>query len=129
MRSHNGIPDNPDTMPTPNQSSGNNIRPISNRSSGNVYINNSTIKTLIYIIIVLIIFASARAHSIKTDKLGVMEHLEYTVKEGDTLGKIASRYDVSLGKLYELNKTQVDDMDLIKMGQKIIIPAKEEICQ
>ncbi|GHF64088.1 transglycosylase [Streptomyces mashuensis] len=46
---------------------------------------------------------------------------EYLVKEGDTLGSIATAQNVKGGwqKLYELNKKVVPDADLIFPGQKL----------
>jgi nucleoid-associated protein YgaU len=56
----------------------------------------------------------------KTDVFGV-----YTVKAGDSLSKIAkSAYD-DAGKymaIFEANKDQLKDPNLIKPGQKLVIP-------
>ena len=48
--------------------------------------------------------------------------VSYVVKKGDSLGSIASRFKVKLSTLALLNK--IDRPDLIKVGQKIIIPVK-----
>lgn len=52
---------------------------------------------------------------------------KYTVEKGDTLGKIAERL---LGKanrypeIFEANRDQLDNPDLIRPGQVLTIPAK-----
>ena len=47
----------------------------------------------------------------------------YTVKSGDSLSKIAKNYDgVSWREIFEANRDQLDDPDLIQPGQKLRIP-------
>ena len=46
----------------------------------------------------------------------------YTIKSGDTLNKIAKKFDVTLDQLLEANKKTIKDADKIKVGQEIIIP-------
>ena len=47
----------------------------------------------------------------------------YTVKSGDSLSKIASHYDgVSWREIFEANRDQLDDPDLIQPGQVLKIP-------
>ncbi|MBP51957.1 MAG: peptidoglycan-binding protein [Opitutae bacterium] len=46
--------------------------------------------------------------------------IPYTVKKGDSLGSLATRYGVPLSTLTMINK--IDRPDLIKIGQKIVIP-------
>ena len=46
----------------------------------------------------------------------------YTVKQGDTLGKIAQRHGVSTSKLAQENG--IKDPDRIEVGQKLYIPSK-----
>jgi nucleoid-associated protein YgaU len=49
----------------------------------------------------------------------------YTVQAGDTLGKIAARFyeDGSRWKeIYEANKAQIADPNVIEAGQKLVIP-------
>ena len=49
----------------------------------------------------------------------------YTVKPGDSLSKIASHYDgVSWREIFEANRDQLDDPDLIQPGQQLRIPSK-----
>ena len=59
-------------------------------------------------------------------KLKIPQHgqseVTYVVQKGDSLGSIASRFKVKLSTLALLNK--IDRPDLIKVGQKIIIPIK-----
>jgi LysM repeat protein len=43
----------------------------------------------------------------------------YVVKSGDTLSSIASRYDISVSKIIEINK--IKDPSLIRIGQEIMI--------
>lgn len=51
-----------------------------------------------------------------------VQQIEYTVKKGDSLGGVASRFGVKLSDITSRNK--IDRPDLIKVGQKIIIPIK-----
>lgn len=47
----------------------------------------------------------------------------YEVKEGDNLSKIAKKYDgMTWNKIYEANKDQIKNPDVIRPGQKLIIP-------
>lgn len=46
----------------------------------------------------------------------------YTVKGGDSLSKIASRYHTTWQKIFEANKDTIKNPDLIHPGQKIRIP-------
>jgi hypothetical protein len=43
----------------------------------------------------------------------------YTIQSGDTLGKIADRFDTTVDKLVALNKTLIKDPDEIQPGWKI----------
>ena len=49
-----------------------------------------------------------------------IRQIEYTIKKGDSLGGIASRFGVKSSHLITLN--QIKQPDLIKVGQKIKIP-------
>ncbi len=49
-----------------------------------------------------------------------IRHIEYTIKKGDSLGGIASRFGVKGSDLIKLN--QIKQPDLIKEGQKLKIP-------
>jgi len=46
----------------------------------------------------------------------------YTIKEGDTLSKIAKRNDITLDQLLAANKDTIKDPDRISVGDEIIIP-------
>jgi hypothetical protein len=49
----------------------------------------------------------------------------YTVKAGDSLSKIASRYEgVSWREIFEANRDQLDDPDVIQPGQQLKIPSR-----
>lgn len=50
---------------------------------------------------------------------------EYTVVKGDSLSKIGQQYGVSWKEIYEANKDQIKDPDLIHPGWKLKIPAKK----
>ncbi len=43
----------------------------------------------------------------------------YVVRSGDTLSSIASRYNISVSKIIEINK--IKDPSLIRIGQEIMI--------
>lgn len=49
---------------------------------------------------------------------------EYEVKPGDSLSKIGAKYGVSWKDIYEENKDQIKNPDLIQPGWKLKIPAK-----
>ena len=48
----------------------------------------------------------------------------YTVKKGDTLGKIAKNHNTTVAELVEYNN--IANPNLIRVGQEIMIPIKEE---
>ena len=50
---------------------------------------------------------------------------EYTVVKGDSLSKIGEKYGVPWKEIYEANRDQVKDPDLIQPGWKLRIPAKK----
>lgn len=50
---------------------------------------------------------------------------EYTVEKGDSLSKIGQKYGVSWKEIFEANKDQVKDPDLIQPGWKLKIPSKK----
>jgi nucleoid-associated protein YgaU len=52
----------------------------------------------------------------------------YIVKSGDTMSKIAKKFDVSIDELIEANKDAIKDPDKISIGDQVIIPvpASEE---
>ena len=54
-----------------------------------------------------------------------VQQIEYTVKKGDSLGGVASRFGVKLSDITSRNK--IDRPDLIKVGQKIIIRLNQPI--
>ena len=47
---------------------------------------------------------------------------EYTVKAGDSLSKIGKQYGVGWKEIYEANRDQIKDPDLIQPGWKLRIP-------
>lgn len=49
---------------------------------------------------------------------------EYTVKSGDNLSKIASKYDLKWKDIFEANKDLIKNPDLIQPGWKLKIPVK-----
>lgn len=51
-----------------------------------------------------------------------VETVEYVVKSGDALSRIAARHKVSVKQVMDLNK--ISDPNKIRIGQKLIIPAK-----
>ena len=48
----------------------------------------------------------------------------YEVQKGDSLSKIGQRYGVSWQEIYDANRDQVKDPDLIQPGWKLKIPRK-----
>ena len=53
---------------------------------------------------------------------GDVKQISYEIRKGDSLGSISSRFGVKLSTLVELNN--ISRPDLIRIGQKIIIPLK-----
>jgi len=49
---------------------------------------------------------------------------EYTVEEGDNLTAIGKKYGVGWQEIYEANKDQISNPDLIQPGWKLKIPSK-----
>jgi len=49
---------------------------------------------------------------------------EYSVVSGDNLTKIGKKYGVSWKEIYEANRDQIKDPDLIQPGWKLKIPGK-----
>jgi LysM repeat protein len=52
------------------------------------------------------------------------EEEEYEVESGDSLSKIGQRYGVSWKEIYEANRDQIKNPDLIQPGWKLKIPRK-----
>ena len=52
--------------------------------------------------------------------IGSRKEIDYTVKKGDSLGSIANRFKIKLSILASRNK--ISRPDLIKIGQKLVIP-------
>jgi nucleoid-associated protein YgaU len=50
--------------------------------------------------------------------------VEYEVKRGDNLSKIGKQFGVSWKEIYEANRDQIKDPDLIQPGWKLKIPSK-----
>jgi nucleoid-associated protein YgaU len=48
---------------------------------------------------------------------------EYTVVKGDSLSKIGEKHGVEWKKIYEANRDQIKDPDLIQPGWKLKIPS------
>jgi hypothetical protein len=48
----------------------------------------------------------------------------YTVKSGDTMSKIANKFNVTLDELLAANKDTIKDPDKIAVGDEIVIPSK-----
>lgn len=49
---------------------------------------------------------------------------EYTVVKGDSLSQIGERYGVAWKQIFEANKDQIENPDLIHPGWKLKIPKK-----
>jgi LysM repeat protein len=50
---------------------------------------------------------------------------EYEVVRGDSLSKIGQKYGVPWKEIYEANRDQIKDPDLIQPGWKLKIPSKK----
>ena len=53
--------------------------------------------------------------------------LTYTVEPGDLLGDIAATFGVPLGAIISVN--EMENPDLINVGQEIVIPPDEEVAE
>ena len=49
---------------------------------------------------------------------------EYEVKSGDSLSKIGQKYGISWQEIFEANRSQIKDPDLIQPGWRLKIPRK-----
>lgn len=74
-------------------------------------------KRIIFIIMV-IVFICSTAIFAQNDVL-------YKVRKGDTLSKIASKYDVGINELIKENN--IKDPNYICIGQKLVIPTKNKV--
>lgn len=55
------------------------------------------------------------------------KYTEYTVKKGDTLGKIASAHNTTVSAIYEANRNLIKNIGLISVGWVLKIPVKEVV--
>ena len=55
---------------------------------------------------------------------GGADEEEYEVRSGDSLSKIGQKYGVSWQEIYEANRSQIKNPDLIQPGCKLKIPRK-----
>jgi nucleoid-associated protein YgaU len=73
-------------------------------------------------------FSNVRTGSSSTapSPQGTMTSITYVVKKGDSLSKIAKEiygHANEWRKIYDANRDQIEDPDLIQPGQKLKIPA------
>lgn len=59
--------------------------------------------------------------NIVNSKLGTNQEIKYTVKSGDTLSSIASKYNTTWQEIYNNNKSIIKNPNLIYPGQVLII--------
>ena len=50
---------------------------------------------------------------------------EYSIQQGETISGIANKFDIHVVSLVEANKLSVNDLENLKSGQNIIIPAND----
>ncbi len=62
----------------------------------------------------------------KPRPIKVLAPIEYIVKEGDTLSKVAEIYKVPVNRLW-LKNTNLSNPDLLNIGDKLVIPKPEEV--
>jgi nucleoid-associated protein YgaU len=55
---------------------------------------------------------------------GIAAPVIYEVKKGDNLTKIGKQYGIDWKQIYEANRDQIRDPDLIQPGWKLKIPSK-----
>ncbi|MDR9778697.1 LysM peptidoglycan-binding domain-containing protein, partial [Rhizobium hidalgonense] len=67
---------------------------------------------------------SKTENSRKTQAAAKVSTVSYTVKSGDTLSAIASRYQTSNDELAKLNKISANSM--VILGQKLTVPDTED---
>jgi len=60
-----------------------------------------------------------------TGEVQQMVAINYTVETGDTLTSIASRYNLSVGTIIQANNIPVADIERIKPGTSLLIPAED----
>lgn len=88
----------------------------------NVKVNNNEINVLIEEVNKINLWQETKAAEqiIYSDFEVLQERLNYyTIVKGDTLWKIAQRYNMSAQELYDLNRDTIDNPNLIYPGQKI----------
>ena len=62
--------------------------------------------------------------NISVDGASAPSQSEYEVKKGDNLTKIGKQYGVTWQDIYEANRDQIKDPDMIQPGWKLKIPSK-----
>lgn len=90
-----------------------------------VSLNGITNPNMIYVGQVLMIPTKSGEPISPAPSVPVPTTIEYVVKAGDTLSKIAAAHQVSLQEIADLNG--ITNQNMIYVGQKILIPSKETI--
>lgn len=69
-----------------------------------------------------------KASEVSLDELEVVsggagtQYYVYTVKKGDTLGKLAEKFGSSIDAIFNANRDKIKNKNLIKIGWKLLIP-------
>jgi nucleoid-associated protein YgaU len=74
-------------------------------------------------------FANVRSHADTVPGGGGADTRSYTVKAGDTLSRIAQHHYGKASRwhaIFEANRDQLDDPDLIRPGQVLKLPAVDD---
>ena len=78
-------------------------------------------KNLYLYFVLLAGFFFCTAVEAQADEVPSTKPIIYNVQKGDCLYNIARHYGLSTRELYKLNKSQIKDPNLIRIGQKLII--------
>lgn len=74
-------------------------------------------KVLAFMLVLALVVPTSAVSAASNDNV-------YVVKAGDTLNKIAAKYDTTAAELGKLNN--IKNLDLILVGQKLVLPSTEE---
>jgi LysM repeat protein len=82
------------------------------------------IRKWIVLLSVIAILVSAFGVSTTVARAQTTTYITYTVKQGDTLGKIAKQYCTTWDAIYNINKQTIgDNPNVIEVGTVLIVPA------
>src|SRR5262245_54728014 len=81
-------------------------------------------KLATYVCTILAVFFVASASASRAELAASSCAVPYIVRRGHTLSRIARTYSTSVQELVQLNRDQIKNPDLIRIGQELCLPAQ-----